>query len=124
MSSRRFEALAEQWDAGGRPAALLLQGYSLIALQCWIGSGGGKAEGVSETLRQFAKAADAAQPDGWIDHYLSDRESCHGCGERYRFENVQLCTHCSRTYCYRCAANQPLGANGNSTCACGGELVG
>jgi hypothetical protein len=124
VSAQRFEALAKEWDASGRPASLLIAGYSLIALQCWTRSSGGQSEGVSDTLRQFANASDAAQPEGWIDNYLSDRESCRLCGESYRFENVRLCTHCSRTYCYRCAAEQPLAPNGNNACPCGGELVG
>jgi len=124
VSSRRFESLAHEWDANGRPASRLLEGYALIALQCWTHSTGGKSDGASETLRQFEKASAAAQRDGWIDDYLSERESCRVCGERYRFENVRLCTHCSGTYCYRCAAERPSAPNGNNTCGCGGELVG
>jgi hypothetical protein len=124
VSSRRFESLAHEWDANGRPASGLLEGYDLIALQCWTYSAGGKSDGASDTLRQFEKTSADAQPDGWIDAYLSERETCRACGESYRFENVRLCTHCSRTYCYRCASERPAAPNGNCACVCGGELVG
>ena len=124
MSAQRFESLAREWTNSGRPAARLLGGYSLIALQCWMHSLGGKSDGASETLKEYAKASNAAQRVDWIDAYLADRESCRECGESYRFENVRLCTHCSNTYCYRCAADRPVAPNGNYTCSCGGELVG
>lgn len=126
MSTReRYESHAEQWNASGQPASALWGGYSLIALRCWSYSDGAKAEGFSETLQAFIRASEQAQNKNWLDAYFDDRESCRGCGESFRFENVSLCTACSRTYCYRCKGEGGLAANGNSACPCGnGELVG
>jgi len=120
----RFESLATEWHTRGRPATLLLAGYDLIALRCWSYSAGAKVDGMSALLLAFIQASDAAQRDDWLDDYLSDREACRSCGERYRFENLMLCTHCSRTYCHRCASERSPAANGNIACSCGGELVG
>lgn len=121
----QFDALARAWLAAGRPAQRLLDGYDLIALRCWSWSRGAKAEGVGAEIEAFRRACEAAQPDNWLDAYLSERETCAGCGESWRFENVGLCTHCHRRWCYRCGANHPAAANGNPGCSCGqGEVVG
>jgi hypothetical protein len=124
-SCERYELLAEQWRASGPTEFALLEGYRLIALRCWTYSEGGKSDGISDLLRAFVRACEQAQPDGWLDAYFAERESCKTCGERYRFENVSLCTACSRTYCYRCREQRPRAPNGNPACPCGnGELVG
>jgi len=120
----RFEALAAEWHALGWPASSLIEGYESIALRCWAYSDGAKNDGVSEHLKAFIRACEAALPVDWLDHYLSDRESCRGCGERYRFENLSLCTDCSRRVCYKCRGGASRAPNGNSACECGGELVG
>jgi hypothetical protein len=120
----RFESLAAQWDAKGRPTSMLVEGDRLIALRCWTYSQGGEVDGVSPVLQAFMRASEQAQPEDWLDVYFSERETCGRCGERYRFENMMLCTHCIRTYCHRCMSGAPRSPNGNPTCACGGELVG
>lgn len=112
----RYEALAQQWQAGG---------YSLIALRCWSYSTGAKAEWLSEQLREFLQASEAAQRRDWLDVYFAEQECCRGCGESYWFENVSFCTACGRTWCYRCKSGNALAANGNVACPCGsGEVVG
>ncbi|MEO8754404.1 MAG: hypothetical protein ABI624_17170 [Casimicrobiaceae bacterium] len=102
----------------------MVEGYDLIAVRCWAYSDGAKAEGVSDNLRAFIRACEAALRDDWLDAYLSDRESCRECGESYRFENVSLCTNCSRKLCYKCVGAVPRAPNGNPACQCGGEFVG
>jgi hypothetical protein len=120
----QFESLAREWHARGMPDSVLLEGYGLIALRCWTCSRGARAEGFSDELAAFLRASEKAQPQDWLDAYLSDRETCARCGESYRFENVSLCTHCHRTYCYKCASSSTPASNGNNACSCGGELVG
>lgn len=125
MNARqRFESQAERWDAAGRPAAQLADGYALIALRCWSWSAGAKRDGASLLLQAYRRASEQAQPGDWLDAWFDDRETCRGCGESFRFENVALCTHCHGTWCHRCAAGHPKAANGNAGCPCGGELVG
>ena len=47
-------------------------------------------------MQAFVGASEQALPD-WLDAYLYDREPCGRWGETYRFENLPLCTHCSRS---------------------------
>lgn len=124
-AKQKFEDQAQAWADAGRPAPSLASGYRLIALRSWAWSDGGKADGVSALLREFIQASEAAQPRNWLDAYFDDRENCSQCGEGYRFENVALCTSCSRKYCYKCKGTLARAVNGNQACTCGdGELVG
>jgi hypothetical protein len=120
----RFEALAHEWHANGRPSTLLVEGYALIALRCWTCSDGARVDGVSDTVRDFVRASEEALPGDWLDTCWSERESCGRCGETYRLENIMLCTDCAGTYCHKCGSGQPRAANGNYSCICSGELVG
>ena len=124
MSSHRFESIAQTWLAEGRPNSRLLSGYDLIAIRCWSYSDGAKNQGMSEALTSFIKASESVQRRDWIDPYMDDRETCRTCGESYRFENISLCTECSRKYCYKCVAGCARATNGNPACSCGGEVVG
>jgi hypothetical protein len=119
-----YEEVAAVWDAVGRSDALLISGWKLLGLRCWCHSPGGKREGVSPTLADFLAASVQGESTDWVEDLLGDRESCRRCGEVYRVENLQLCTACMDTTCYRCASVGPLAANGNPACPCGGELVG
>lgn len=49
---------------------------------------------------------------GW-GAMLRERAACESCGDRYRLENIGLCTGCMRYTCYTC------GAHGS----CVGEIV-
>ena len=120
----RYEQLAADWAARGRPGSAVLRGWPLLGLWCWSHSPGGKADGQSPVLAAFIQEAVRIAGEDWIEDLCSERESCRVCGEVYRAENLRLCTDCMDTYCYRCAAAQPAAANGNVTCGCGGELVG
>lgn len=119
-----FESLAARWDDAGRPDSMLVDGYDLIALRSWTFSRGAAVDGMSELLQAFVRASEKAQPEDWLDAYLSERETCRRCGESYRLENIMLCTQCDRTYCHKCMADEHRAANGNIACVCGGELVG
>ena len=48
------------------------------------------------------------------------RSICNSCFERYRLENMDVCTDCLVTYCYRCIGGIKMAANGK--CYCGGEF--
>jgi len=126
MTAReKYQRIAEQWDRDGRPVSALEGGYALITLRSWTYSEGAKAEGISDMIRAFVRASEDAQHRDWLDAYFSDQESCRGCGESYRFENVSICTACGSKYCYRCKGNYGRAHNGNLACQCGsGELVG
>lgn len=126
MTAReQYQLIAEEWDKNGRPTASLKGGYSLIVLRCWTCSEGAKAEGISDIIRMYVRASEDAQSRDWLDAYFSDQETCKGCGESYRFENVSICTACHSKYCYRCSGNFGRAHNGNSACQCGnGEIVG
>ncbi len=123
-AAQNFESTASAWEAAGRPLSALLTGYALIRLRSWTFSEGAKVDGVSDTLRAFVKASEAALRKDWMDPYFDDRESCSTCGESYRFENVSQCTGCSRMRCFRCKGDLARALNGNLACPCGGEIVG
>jgi hypothetical protein len=120
----RYEALAAAWQLAGRSSTGLLSGWELLQLQCWSHSDGAKRQSFSSTLSDYLNASVNAQSADWVEDLCGDRESCRVCGEVYRVENLQLCTDCLDTYCYRCAAAQTSATNGNPSCSCGGELVG
>lgn len=126
MSAKeQYEAQADQWAAEGRALKDLPEGYRLIALRSWAWSVGAISDGVSDLLQEFIRASEGEQRDNWLDAYFDDRENCSACGESYRFENVALCTACSRKYCYKCSSDLARAGNGNAACSCSnGELVG
>lgn len=121
-----FEALADTWNSNGRPPSSLTNGLPLLSLIFWESSIGAKADGISESLRDFLNASLAEQPPNWYMDRLNERHlnSCKHCDESYRLENLMLCTYCYQTYCYRCKGDNPKLKNGNRSCLCGGELVG
>ena len=128
MSLIKYEEHAARWEASGRaPAALLTSEWQLLTLRCWLYSEGAKAQSISPLLAEFAHesfaAIEARAPD-WYEALLRERDHCSGCGERYRVENLSVCTKCLNTYCFRCDAFTPLAPNGNRLHSCGGEIVG
>ncbi|WPB55841.1 hypothetical protein [Xylophilus sp. GOD-11R] len=121
----RFQRAAVQWRDADRAPSLLASGRRLIALRAWLASAGARSAIIGESLREYRLASEAAQEAGWLDAWFSEPEYCVRCGERYRFENIALCTACSRCFCHSCAGRQAKAANGNPSCDCGvGELVG
>jgi hypothetical protein len=124
----RYEAEARAWDAAGRPA-LDASMWGTAALSLWVQSDGAKRETVSARVTEYLAALRAAldaESPGWFDGMFEDRDVCAACGERYRMENLGLCTDCGALYCYRDRASGGKAPNGNDRCArCGvGEIVG
>ena len=127
MSQLLFQALADKWESAGRPAKLLIDvPWSMLALMSWTHSDGAKKEGISEGIARFEyesrRRMDKRFP-GWYDDLLFERHHCEGCGERYRMENLSMCTNCQRICCYWCSTGERA-ANGNRAHSCGGEFVG
>lgn len=120
----RYEARATEWIEGGRSPDLLAGPSTLMTMRCWTYSDGGKKDGASDGLREFIAASEQAQRPNWLDAQMDGRAGCRACGESFRVENLAICTHCMRNYCYGCKGKDGLAANGNAACACGGELVG
>lgn len=126
----QYLSKATAWDEQGRPENLLISNdYSLMALESWVLSmerwKGGEPDSL---IRDYANACgdakDASQP-GWRDRLYAERSHCELCGERYRIENLAICTDCLRNYCHRCFIHfKGTAPNGNTLHSCGGELVG
>lgn len=123
-AKERFEAFAAEWIASGRRKDLLSGYNELMTIRCWVYSDGGKKQGASDALREFITAGEQAKEPDWLDRVMGERETCRACGESYRSENLAVCTHCARKYCYSCNGQNGKAANGNAACQCGGELVG
>jgi hypothetical protein len=124
----RYEAEARAWDEAGRPE-LDASRWRTAAFHLWMQSEGAKREAVSARVRDYLAALRAsldAESPGWYDGMFDDRDVCAVCGERYRMENLALCTECSALYCYRDRASGGTAPNGNDRCPrCGvGEIVG
>jgi hypothetical protein len=128
-ASADFEALAQSWEASSvsqpPPSPLLV-----ARMYLWIHSAGAKQEGVSERLRNMVDALRARleqqNPDWYENQMMEGHDYCRVCGERYRCENLSICTHCSAQFgpCHRTSGG--LAHNGNYRCgSCGvGEIVG
>ena len=125
-----FEAEAARWEKTGRMQKGVSNAYGMTTLRIWITSKGAKADGVSERLKRYHKAAEEhikkkLGPD-WYDKFLRVRSSCHICGEGFRIENLGLCTHCDALigYCHQLKGG--FAPNGNLKCPkCkNGETVG
>jgi serine/threonine protein kinase/Tfp pilus assembly protein PilF len=114
-----IETHAQRWDQAGRPEAALLAGMDNLRASCWIASPGGRKTPLSELGAAFVAAS---RFRGSVN--LSQRSHCSSCGERYKLENLGICTACDDKYCYRCTPAGGTHANGNQACGCGGEVVG
>ena len=120
---QRYDELANRY-AESQDRALLLTDWALATAQWWTTSSGAKKDGVSDAWRAFLDACTKDLGPYWSSRYLDEREHCRGCGERYKVDNLSICTNCFDGYCYRCVGRNPRHPNGNGACACGGELVG
>lgn len=114
MSSylEKIEAKAKIWQENGKQNRDLLHGYDFMAAYCWSFN---NEMSCSNVAREFIQQSYIAQGGsaGW-DSFLRGREYCDRCGERYRLENLSICTGCKSTYCYRCS----------QSCSCDGQVVG
>jgi tetratricopeptide (TPR) repeat protein len=114
-----IETLAQRWENAGRPEAALLAGMDNLRASCWIASPGGRKTPLSELGAAFVAASRVRSSVN-----LSERRHCSSCDERYKLENLGVCTACGNKYCYRCTPAGGTHANGNQACGCGGEVVG
>jgi hypothetical protein len=131
---QRFEKKAAAWDERGQPDNLLeTSDWALLQLRCWMVSDGAKKENRDKpfipALDDFVQASGIsmeARRSHWFEELLDSRESCKGCVEMYRVDNLTVCTstNCRSLYCYGCVLNYRVGSFGNRRCDCGGELVG
>lgn len=127
MTRKRYLAAAQAWDEAGRPSDRLLSGdLELLALLCWLHSKGAEREGRDQVLADFGDACKAVYEEAdphWWGRLLRVRTYCDSCGERYMHENLSVCTHCLRLYCFHCS-DKTEAPNGNWLHYCGGEMVG
>jgi hypothetical protein len=121
----KFEALAEAWEpSSASPSPLLV-----TRMYLWVNSTGAKKEGVSPRLSAMVKALRAQldkEHPTWYESMWDGHDYCRVCGERYRMENLSMCTHCDALHGPCHMGSGGLASNGNSLCAAChvGEIVG
>ncbi len=121
----RIKLAAKHWQDNGKDDEYLFsKDYDRMVAYLWCHSRGAKKEGYSEEIAEFAAANKKAIGDLNYDKMLRARDYCNFCAETYKLENLSICIDCYNVYCYRCATNRGVCANGNSCCVCGGDLVG
>ncbi|MDI1442847.1 hypothetical protein [Polyangium sp. 6x1] len=120
-----LEENAAAWVRGGCKNEDLLEPWDVVIAGAWNISDGGRREGLSDDAKELIKKSFEAD-EGHYYGILESRSSCSRCGERYRVENLSLCTHCAAEYCHRCTEDAPRHDNGNRRCGCkwSGEIVG
>lgn len=116
---------ALDWIARGRPDQLLMTGLPLAALRCWYHwIQYRKVPGIEPAIGDYLAACEAKLPTSWYDEILWQRSYCSRCGERYKIENLSICTRCQSLYCPRCGNDCDRDQDGDRLCRCGGELTG
>ncbi|MDX3537052.1 hypothetical protein PV721_22280 [Streptomyces sp. MB09-01] len=107
----RIRGLVRQWIRDGRARDQLLTGKAFFAVYSWHLRH--RADHDSPGAEFVAASyASIGSGDGW-EAMLRERASCDSCGDRYRLENIGLCTGCMRYSCYACGAHA----------SCSGEIV-
>lgn len=112
----RFETRMNQWLNNEKSDTEVFSlDYDRVRAYLWSSSEARKADGASSDLTMFGGANFRALGSDNYYKMLRTRERCTGCGETYKLENLSICLECDRVYCYRCT---------DSSCYCGGEVVG
>lgn len=113
----RIRRLRDAWVRDDRDPALLVTGRAFFAVYCWslnhrIGDPAAPAHDAE--LAEFVAASYELNGGsaGW-NAMLHGREICSTCHDRYRLENLGICTDCMRYTCYGCGKHP----------RCAGELV-
>ena len=121
----KLETNAKLWMESGQDVSHLAKSWQFFQLYCWVVSPGGKQTEKSPTLEAYIAAChdENGGSSGW-GSMLRERQYCDRCGERYRLENLSVCTGCGNLTCYRCPPRGGKHENGNRLCSCGGEVVG
>lgn len=99
----RIEGVVRPWIRDGRGRDHLLTGKAFFAvyswhLRHWTDHDIAWAEFV-------AASYDSIGGEGGWEAMLREHEVCDGCGDRYRLENIGLCTGCMRYTCYACGSH-------------------
>ncbi|WP_371502489.1 hypothetical protein OG871_35640 [Kitasatospora sp. NBC_00374] len=99
----RIRRLVEVWTRDNRGREHLLTGKAFFAVYSWhlrhrTDHDIARAEFVAASYDSIGGS------DGW-DAMLRERANCGTCGDRYRLENIGLCTGCMRYTCYACGAH-------------------
>ncbi|MFJ9211900.1 hypothetical protein [Streptomyces sp. L-9-10] len=99
----RLGKLAEVWIRDGRGSDHLVTGEAFFAVYSW------HLQHWTDhdiTWAEYAAAAYDAigGSDGW-SAMLRERAFCESCGDRYRLENIGMCTGCMRYTCYSCGGH-------------------
>lgn len=119
----RYEALATQYFETNDPRHLL-KDWALATAMWWTTSRGAKHDGISDSWQNYLAACTSSLPNFSASSYIDERDYCKQCGERYKVDNMSMCTNCFDGYCWRCLGGLERHPNGNPACRCGGELVG
>jgi hypothetical protein len=126
----RYEERAAEWDKAGRdPFFLFGDPYEYVRLNLWMSTEGAQREGISPLLKDFRQASIdrllTRYAADWMDDFCMQRGFCYRCDQRYKYENLSLCTRCDKTYCPSCRWRFEKAPNGNQLHdGCGGEIVG
>jgi hypothetical protein len=113
----RVRRLRDAWAANGRVPASLPSGTAFFAIYCWSTNyriTEPTSPAYATELAEFVIAAyeHNGGSAGW-DAMLRGREICSTCHDRYRLENLGICTGCMRYTCYGCGSHE----------RCPGELL-
>ncbi|MEG3925632.1 MULTISPECIES: hypothetical protein [unclassified Microcoleus] len=112
----RFETRMTQWLNNEKSDTEVFPlDYDRVRAYLWSSVEARKTEEASSNITLFGGANYRALGSDNYNNMLRKRECCTGCVETYKLENLSMCVECDRVYCYRCA---------DSSCYCGGELVG
>lgn len=96
----RIRDLVRLWIRDGRGRDHLLTGKAFFAVYSWHLKHGTDHD---ITWAEFVAASyDSIGSSGGWEAMLRERAWCDGCGDRYRLENIGLCTGCMRYTCYAC----------------------
>ena len=125
----KFETLAESWEPSSSTTPGSPSQWLVTRMYLWVHSDGAKREGVSERLEKMVKALraqlDKERPT-WYEDLWEGHDYCKECGERYRMENLSMCTHCAALFgpCHMYSGGSA--PNGNYQCAAcrEGEIIG
>ncbi|MEU4777193.1 hypothetical protein [Micromonospora sp. NPDC023633] len=113
----RVQHLHDAWVRDGRGRAFLVTDTAFFAVYCWSLNykiGDPTAPTYDAELAEFVAASHELNGGsaGW-NAMLNSREICSTCHDRYRLENLGICTGCMRYTCYGCGKHE----------RCAGELL-
>ena len=106
----------KRWKESGHDDACLLNEYKAALAHLWLHHHQ-EIDQSREEIQAFINKSLSAFGD--VKDLWRQRHYCPGCGERYKLENMETCTDCLESYCWRCISSYK---NENRACSCGGEF--